>query len=90
MGKKFSIAKALDIRELNIQIDHYLHAYDEKDSYLFMSDETLNEFGVECVKQFGAKTLDDLDFNKVGYVSNYCGYKVFCNNDLAFEEVEIR
>ena len=93
MSKKFSIAKGLDIRELNIQMGHYIYETGETGNnqlYLFMNDETLDEFGIECSKQFSPNFFDNLEFNKLGHVSNYCGHKVFCNNDLAFGEVEIR
>lgn len=90
MSKKFSIAKGLDIRELNIQIGHYKYETGNRQPYLFMNEDTLNKLGMNCVIQFGAKALDDLEFNKTGRISHYDGYKIFCDNTLSFGEVEIR
>ena len=90
MSKKFSIAKELDIRELNIQIGHYKYETGNKHPCLFMNEDTLNKLGSDCVIQFSAKPFDDLEFDKIGRISHYDGYKIFCDNDLAFGEVEIR
>lgn len=57
-----------------------------KNAYLFMNQETLNELAI-----FYELNVD-VEFNKNsnGIVASYSGRRVFQNEDLKFGEVEIR
>lgn len=85
MGRKFSIIRAVDLNELNMQIEDYKCETHELEPYIFANEETIKAI-VESIhiNWWISKTKGK------GIVGKYEGYKIFPDNDLEFGEVEIR
>lgn len=87
MGKNFSIIKKVDIDKLDFEISKYIRINNERNPYIFMSEET-----VEAIENHfnpaGFFTTNAKD-NK-GYCGLYTGYKIFIDNTKKYGDVEIR
>ena len=95
MSKKFSIMTIIDLNKLDNEINEYIRLTSNDDPYIFMNQDTVDAIEDEFRLKFGMP-IKDIDINnlnaklKNGTKAEYCGYKVFINNDLKFGIVEIR
>lgn len=96
MSKKISIAKAVDTDKLAEQINIYEAETNER-PYIFANDETIKALE-EVVFDSSARAYTSLPLScpvisvkKTDCLAGrYEGYKLFCNNELSFGEVELR
>ena len=89
MGRKFSIIRAVDLNELNMQIEDYKCETHELEPYIFANEETIKAI----VESININWWDIEIISKTkgrGIVGRYEGYKLFPDNELKFGEVEIR
>ena len=93
MIEKFSIIKTLDLDKLNNMIDKYICMTNNRDPYIFMSNDTADAIA-DVVNPLNFDVLPTKEnFNtksRNGVQALYTGYKMFINNDLKFGIVEIR
>ena len=93
MSKKFSIIKEIDLDKLRRQIDLFRHETGERNPYLFMNNDTIEQIcntvmpDLTIYKNLGRPIVTYNSNNLIGYFE---GYKVFGDNTLSFGEVEIR
>ena len=88
MSKKFSILKTIDIDKLYKDVNEYIYETGEKNPYIFMCDETANAISEEVMEPYMIKNKHFFDRN--GVIAEYCGYRIFSNNELKFGEIELR
>jgi hypothetical protein len=92
MGRKFSIMTTINFDKLDREIEEYVSLNCSFNPYIFMSEDTMKAIVKEVKNEFD---LDVTDINSNikpsnGIKAEYCGYKVFINNDLKLGIVEIR
>ena len=87
-SKKFSIARRIDISELNKQIGECI------DPYVFMNKETLDELEKQNPNDISYEENTKIDENKRTFIDSrsctYTGYKLFIDNTLGYGEIELR
>ena len=88
MSKKFSIIKTVDIDKLYTDVHKYVYETGEKNPYIFMCDDTIDAIAKEVMEPY--MTKGKYFVAKNGVVAEYCGYKIFSNNELKFGEIELR
>ena len=88
MGKKFSILKTIDIDKLYKDVNEYIYETGEKNPYIFMHNDTIEAIANEVVEPYMKKNKNYI--TRSGVVAEYCGYKIFSNNELKFGEIELR
>lgn len=90
MSKKFSIAKEIDLKKLDEQIDLY-ECLNNEEPYLFMNTDTIKKVREEVLlysDQFMEMFLNKKYQNEA--ITKYRECNVFLNENLNFGEIEIR
>ena len=91
MGKKFSIAKAVDLNKLSENIQRYTIETGEFNPYIFMNEETIREMRKDYLERVDVLCEQILKSKYPnGLIGKYEGYKIYQDNNLKFGEVEIR
>lgn len=86
MSKKFSIAKAVELNKLRNEILDYEAKTGERNPYIFANKEIISAMAESCNVDWFR-----MDISKIpGRVAMFEYSKVFCDEDLAFGEVELR
>lgn len=86
MSEKFSIVNRLDLYRLSNEIEVYIARTNEKNPYIFMSNETIE--AIYETNKFLPYISHKSQPNKM--TARFEGYKVFEDNELKFGEIEIR
>lgn len=89
MSKKFSILKTIDIDKLYKDVNEYIYETGEKNPYIFMCKDTIEAISQEVMEPYMRRN-NKTYFDNNGVVAEYCGYKIFSNNELKFGEIELR
>ena len=90
MSKKILI-EGKNIIELNHDIQMYRNETEENNPYIFASGETIQKMIDDC--PFELKEMSEQEIkNKYpnGRIASYEGYKIFQNDDLKINEIELR
>ncbi len=96
MSKTFSIAKAIDLKKLNNEIEQYEAKTGNRNIYVFMNHDTIETLENQVLGSVinypnynSQNTVLSLEKTN-GLIGYYQGYKCFRDDTLCFGEVEIR
>lgn len=85
--------KNLNLVSLDDRLLQFLQMYQQR-PYLFMNSETLihleDQTRAPQDEACGVKLKEDKKINQTFCICEYHGYKVYCNDDMKFGEVELR
>lgn len=90
MSRSFSIITAINFDKLDREIEEYINL-NYCEPYIFMSEDTMKMIEKEIRNEFDIEIIgNNLNNNVMSVIAEYCGYKVFANNNLRLGMVEIR